>query len=64
MPEAQDFFYELHDAGYVIFSKEPNIVGCAGKCVEYSFIRLSPEFFLGKRYNTFKNNTMAASSSE
>jgi Methyltransferase domain len=39
------FFQALHDNGYVIFHKEPNIHGCSGDCVEFSFLKLSPSFF-------------------
>jgi Methyltransferase domain len=45
MPNAMNFFYTLHDAGYVIFSKEANFVNRAGG-VEYSFLKLSTEFFV------------------
>ena len=44
MPEAKKFFYELHDAGYVIFSKEANYQNAAG-AVEYGFVKLLPDFF-------------------
>lgn len=51
MPEAYEMFTKLHDAGYVIFSKEANYqVGVT--CVEYSFIRLHPSFFIN---NTIYN---------
>jgi len=33
-------FQHMHDAGYVIFHKEPNTIGCGGDCIEYSFLRL------------------------
>jgi hypothetical protein len=49
MPNARDFFYDLHDAGYVIFSKEANYVNRAGG-VEFGFLKLSTDFFV--------NNTM------
>ena len=35
-PAAKEFFYALHDAGYVIFSKEANFQN-AGGGVEYAF---------------------------
>ena len=49
MPNARDFFYNLHDAGYVIFSKEANFQN-AGGGVEFAFLKLSTDFFV--------NNTM------
>jgi hypothetical protein len=45
LPNAKDFFYELHDAGYVIFSKEANYQNGAGG-VEFAFLKLSTEFFI------------------
>ena len=45
MPQAQDFFYSLHDAGYVIFSKEANYYN-GGALVEYAMIKLHPDFFI------------------
>lgn len=49
MPTARDFFYALHDAGYVIFSKEANFQNGGGG-VEYAFLKLHTDFFI--------NNTM------
>ena len=49
MPNAKNFFYDLHDAGYVIFSKEANFVNGGGG-VEFAFLKLSTDFFV--------NNTM------
>eukprot|EP00934_Nitzschia_sp_Nitz4_P000026 Nitzschia sp. Nitz4//scaffold18_size181773//13700//14698//NITZ4_001892-RA/size181773-processed-gene-0.1-mRNA-1//1//CDS//3329539942//26//frame0 len=43
-PKARDFFFQLHDAGYVIYSKEPNLY-TSGHCVEYGFLKLSLDFF-------------------
>eukprot|EP00934_Nitzschia_sp_Nitz4_P000584 Nitzschia sp. Nitz4//scaffold18_size181773//16682//17599//NITZ4_001894-RA/size181773-processed-gene-0.39-mRNA-1//-1//CDS//3329539948//584//frame0 len=43
-PEAKNFFYSLHDAGYVIYSKEPNLF-TKGTAIEYSFLKLSLDFF-------------------
>lgn len=34
------FMTYLQKAGYVIFHKEPNTLGCRGECIEYAFIRL------------------------
>jgi hypothetical protein len=45
MPNARDFFYALHDAGYVIFNKEANYQN-QGKGVEYGFLKLSTDFFI------------------
>ena len=41
----QDFFFGLHDRGFVIFSKEANYENGAGG-VEYAFVKLAPAFFL------------------
>mmetsp|Transcript_17292 Transcript_17292/g.40121 ORF Transcript_17292/g.40121 Transcript_17292/m.40121 type:complete len:104 (-) Transcript_17292:1840-2151(-) len=40
------FFQTLHDAGYVIFHKEPNILSGPGNCVEFSFLKLARPYFL------------------
>ena len=45
MPQAKDFFFGLHDAGYVIFSKEANYQNGAGG-VEFAFVKLSTDFFI------------------
>jgi hypothetical protein len=45
MPNARDMFFGLHDAGYVIFSKEANYENAAGG-VEYAFLKLSTDFFI------------------
>jgi hypothetical protein len=45
MPNAKDFFYDLHDAGYVIFSKEANFPNGGGG-VEFGFLKLKPTFFI------------------
>jgi len=51
MPNAANFFYELHDAGYVIFNKEANYLNGAGG-VEFAFLKLSTDFFInGTTYN-------------
>jgi len=44
-PMAKNFFYDLHDAGYVIFSKEANFQNGGGG-VEFAFLKLSPDFFI------------------
>jgi hypothetical protein len=43
--KAGRFFKELMHEGYVIFHKEPNIIGCGGACVEYGFLKMSDSFF-------------------
>ena len=45
MPNARDFFFGLHDAGFVVFSKEANYENGAGG-VEYGFVKLSTDFFI------------------
>ncbi|CAJ1933666.1 unnamed protein product [Cylindrotheca closterium] len=45
MPNVQDFFYKLHDAGFVIFNKEANYQNGGGG-VEYGFLKLSTDFFV------------------
>ena len=45
MPNAQDFFFKLHDAGFVIFNKEANFQN-DGRGVEYGFLKLSTDFFV------------------
>lgn len=42
---ANQFFQDLHDAGFAMFHKEPNTASAKGECVEFSFIRLKPSFF-------------------
>lgn len=37
-------FNSLYKAGYVVFHKESNTLGCKGSCIEYSFLKLSPNF--------------------
>lgn len=39
------FFQGMHQHGYVIFHKEPNIMWWTG-AVEYCFLRLAPQFFI------------------
>jgi hypothetical protein len=45
LPNARDFFYELHDAGYVIYSKEGNLQNGGGG-VEFGFLKLRSDFFV------------------
>ena len=40
-----NFFEDLHQAGYVMFHKEPNIQFGGGRCVEFGFLKLAPQFF-------------------
>lgn len=42
---ANDLFETMQKRGYVTFHKEPNTQFCAGKCQNYSFLKLAPEFF-------------------
>ena len=42
---ANTMFQDLHDQGYVIFHKEPNIQFSGGRCVEFSFLKLHKDFF-------------------
>jgi hypothetical protein len=57
MPHARNFFYSLHDAGYVIFSKEANFQN-AGGGVEFAFLKLSTTFFVNQTsYNTTTDST-------
>jgi len=44
MPTIKEFFYSLHDAGYVIFSKEANYMWPKG--VEFAFVKLHTDFFV------------------
>ena len=45
MPKAKQFFLTLHDAGYVIFHKEPNYPS-NGNTVEFGFLKLRTDFFV------------------
>ena len=45
MPEARNFFYTLHDAGYVIFNKEANMLNGCGD-IEFAFLKLRTDFFV------------------
>jgi len=38
------FFEAMTRAGYVIFHKEPNTFGCQGRCIEYGFLKMHPDF--------------------
>ena len=54
MPQAKNFFYALHDAGYVIFSKEANYVWQA-RGAEFAFLKLHPDFFINNtRYSSLE----------
>lgn len=44
-PIVNDFFASLHQAGYAMFHKEPNIQFANGDCVEFGFIKLRASFF-------------------
>jgi len=55
LPQARNFFYQLHDAGFVIFSKEANYQNGGGG-VEFAFLKLSTDFFInGSMYNATKH---------
>ena len=55
MPNGRDFFFNLHDAGFVIFSKEANFENAAGG-VEYGFVKVSTDFYIN---NTIYNRMPA-----
>lgn len=42
---ANDFFETMQKLNYVTSHKEPNTHFCAGRCQNYSFLKLAPEFF-------------------
>lgn len=44
-PVANDFFETLQRNNYVTFHKEANTHFAAGRCQEYAFLKLSPDFF-------------------
>mmetsp|Transcript_25310 Transcript_25310/g.42053 ORF Transcript_25310/g.42053 Transcript_25310/m.42053 type:complete len:367 (-) Transcript_25310:180-1280(-) len=55
MPAARNLFYTAHDAGYVIFHKEPNTIQeNYGRLVEYAFLKLEKGFFRNKIYPSIK----------
>lgn len=41
---ANTIFENLMKVGYVIYHKEPNTMGCKGDCIEYSFLKMHPDF--------------------
>lgn len=47
LPDTVNMFNSLHEKGYVITHKEPNIMYSfpRGHCVEYNFLLLSPKFW-------------------
>eukprot|EP00934_Nitzschia_sp_Nitz4_P000862 Nitzschia sp. Nitz4//scaffold18_size181773//18013//18870//NITZ4_001895-RA/size181773-processed-gene-0.40-mRNA-1//-1//CDS//3329539951//862//frame0 len=48
-PSIKDFFFQLHDAGYVMYSKEANMYA-RGDAMEFSFLKLSLDFFQNHFY--------------
>eukprot|EP00594_Rhizosolenia_setigera_P008829 CAMPEP_0178972462 /NCGR_PEP_ID=MMETSP0789-20121207/21031_1 /TAXON_ID=3005 /ORGANISM="Rhizosolenia setigera, Strain CCMP 1694" /LENGTH=334 /DNA_ID=CAMNT_0020659921 /DNA_START=22 /DNA_END=1026 /DNA_ORIENTATION=- len=44
-PEANEFFETMQKFNYVTTHKEPNTHFSGGRCQEYSFLKLAPEFF-------------------
>jgi hypothetical protein len=46
-PIVNDFFVALHQAGYAMFHKEPNIFWSGGDCIEFSFVKFRPSFWEG-----------------
>jgi hypothetical protein len=45
MRPAFDLLSYMEENDYVIFHKESNTIGCKGKCIEYSLIKLNSSFF-------------------
>jgi len=45
-PIANGLFNAMQKGGYVTFHKEPNIQWSGGNCTEYSFLKLSKDFFV------------------
>jgi hypothetical protein len=46
---ATDYFDAFAEHGYLLFSKEVNIhPAAAGQCVEFSYIKLHPDFLRGR----------------
>jgi len=46
-PAAHEILSDMHQRGYVVFHKEPNVEWSGGNCVEYSFLKLSSNFTQG-----------------
>lgn len=42
--KAHHFFQTLFKSGYVVHAKEPNLLGCKGRCIEYALIKMAPSF--------------------
>lgn len=43
--KAEKLLRHAYDNNFVIFHKEPNTLGCGGKCIEYALVRLGKRFF-------------------
>ena len=54
LPNAIEFFYGLHDRGYVIFNKEANFQNGGGG-QEITFLKLSREFFENQEENIHRS---------
>lgn len=42
--QTDKFFDDMHNAGYAIFHKEPNLY-TGGNCIEFAFLKLAKEFY-------------------
>ena len=52
--QPSEFFDDIENAGFAMFSKEPNIhPSVKGRCIEWSFVKLDKAFF-GASQKEFK----------